>query len=377
MNKKKIFLVYLKTGGGHLAPARAIANYLKKHYPDEYESILVNGLEEAGKIVQYSIEDGYRILQAQSKWYYEFLYLTNKFSPIAYWNRWLLSNFMMKYLEKRILSEKPDKIVIFHFFCYDPVYRILAKHNLSIPVITVVTDPFTAHPLWFLKKDQNFILFSERLKNHVAGIGIPNENLHVFPFILDEKFSQPMTPQACDFAKRKLKIDSSFETLLILGGGDGIPKGYEILNELIRSGFEGNIAIVCGRNTTLRKRCIELADSSGKHNIYVFGYIDFVYELLNIAKVVITKCGASTFMEIIQMGKIPVIIDYLWEQEKGNVEFLTDNGMGIYEPSIRKLPALVNRLFEDKEYYQSFIENIIKGKPENGCTAVAEFIRNF
>jgi processive 1,2-diacylglycerol beta-glucosyltransferase/1,2-diacylglycerol 3-beta-galactosyltransferase len=34
-----------------------------------------------------------------------------------------------------------------------------------------------------------------------------------------------------------------------------------------------------------------------------------------------SKCGASTFMEILLSKKIPIITDYIWEQEKGNVDY--------------------------------------------------------
>jgi len=44
---------------------------------------------------------------------------------------------------------------------------------------------------------------------------------------------------------------------------------------------------------------------------------DFIYELINISDVVLTKCGASTIMENINLKKVPVVNDYIWEQEQG------------------------------------------------------------
>ncbi|MEJ2105346.1 MAG: hypothetical protein P8X47_12335, partial [Ignavibacteriaceae bacterium] len=146
--------VYLKTGGGHLAPARAILNYMNKHFSDKAEPQLIYGFEKTPRWVQFIIEDGYRILQYTGKWFFEFLYALNKFSFAALISCNLVAPFMSKYLEQVIVKEKPEKIVIFHIFCIIPVFRILKKHNLSIPVLTVITDPFTPHPMWFLKKNQ-------------------------------------------------------------------------------------------------------------------------------------------------------------------------------------------------------------------------------
>ena len=49
----------------------------------------------------------------------------------------------------------------------------------------------------------------------------------------------------------------------------------------------------------------KLRDKHRINNLKVFGYVDFIHSLINISDVVITKCGASTFMEILMMGKVP------------------------------------------------------------------------
>ncbi|MCW8812754.1 MAG: hypothetical protein OQK65_04390, partial [Chlorobium sp.] len=72
--KKKYLFVYLKTGGGHLAPARAIFNYMNKHFSDTAEPKLIYGFEKTPRWVQFIIEDGYRMLQYTGKWFFEFLY---------------------------------------------------------------------------------------------------------------------------------------------------------------------------------------------------------------------------------------------------------------------------------------------------------------
>lgn len=106
----------------------------------------------------------------------------------------------------------------------------------------------------------------------------------------------------------------------------------------------------------------------------VFAFVDFVYELLNTADIVITKCGASTIMEILLMKKIPVINDYLWEQELGNMEFVRDNRLGIYEPDMKNLPAVIGRLISDEDEYRSYRGRIESMHLRSGTKEVAEFI---
>jgi UDP-N-acetylglucosamine:LPS N-acetylglucosamine transferase len=371
--KKKYLFFYLKTGGGHLAPARSIFNYMNKHFAETAEPKLIYGFEKTPRWVQYIIEDGYRMLQYSGKWFFEFLYALNKFPPVARISCNLLAPFMKKYLEEVIISEKPDKIVIFHFFLILPIHRILKNNKLSVPVVTVITDPFTPHPMWFLVKDQEFIVSSSVLKEKIIQKK-RGYNVHTFPFVIDEKFSKLIPPNEIASLKNKYEYNPAKKLLLILGGGDGIPKGERILEEILLSKPDYEIGIVCGKNEILQKGAENLKKKYEAINLKIYGYVDFIYELINISDVVLTKCGASTIMEILNLKKVPVVNDYIWEQEQGNVDYLIEKKLGIYEPKIKKLPAVIKNLLEDEKLYSSYKENIIKEKIVNGLPMAAQYI---
>jgi processive 1,2-diacylglycerol beta-glucosyltransferase/1,2-diacylglycerol 3-beta-galactosyltransferase len=365
--------VYLKTGGGHLAPARAIFNYMNKYFTDITEPILIYGFEKTPRWVQYIIEDGYRMLQYTGKWFFEFLYAINKIPIVARITCLLISPFTKNYLEDVIIKERPDKIVIFHFFLIIPVHRILKRKKLSIPVVTVITDPFTPHTMWFLVKNQNFIVFSKDLRTKVLKKK-RGYKVNTFPFVIDDKFSKTLSGEEIVSAKKKFEYDPAKKMLLILGGGDGIPKGEKILEELLKSKPDYEIGIVCGKNEILQMGAENLKVKFSAENLKIYGYVDFIYELINISDVVLTKCGASTIMEILNLKKVPVVNDYIWEQEQGNVDYLLEKKLGIYEPKIKMLPEVVKNLFEDEKLYSFYKENIIKEKIYNGVKEVTEFI---
>ena len=373
MQKKHLFL-YLKTGGGHLAPARSIANYINAKHGDKVNPVLSDGFKGVHKWIRFAIEDGYRLSQARAIWIFETLYAINKFKWIGRSLIFILSYFIKPHLEKQILDVKPEKIVIFHFFLIKPVLQVLRKQMLEIPVTVVVTDPFTAHPFWFLDISPKFIVFSEKLKEHAIKKGIQPRAISVFPFILDEKFTRPLNPLLSHSIKRNLGFDTNKKLILILGGGDGIPKGKKILKNLLKRKTGIQVAIVCGNNQNLYKKAWELKSKHNFNNLKIFGYVDFVYELINISDVVITKCGASTFMEILMAGKIPVISSYIWEQEKGNMEFVRDNRLGLYEKSASLLPVKVNEIIYNPDITEVYKTNIQKISLKNGTPSVSEFI---
>lgn len=373
IKKEKFMFFYLRTGGGHLAPAKATANYIEKNYSN-IKTVLVDGLKEAPFYARFIVEDGYRILQNKAKWYFEFLYAVNKLKIFAKINSMLVSGRVLPYIKHQILTEKPTKIVIFHFFLIKPVYKILKENNLNIPVITVVTDPYSAHPVWFLDKKQNIIVFSNKVKNYATKKRIPSKNIKVFNFILDEKYSNPIEKELLPELKEKYGVNPNYKTVLIVGGGDGIPRGEKIIKELMSNINNANVILVCGKNKRLYTYANKLKKKKNYNNLTVFGYVDFVYELLNISDIVISKCGASTFMEILLTQKIPIINDYIWEQEKGNVDYLVENDMGIYEKHIHELPHIINKLINDSDYYNSFINNIKSAKLKNGLPEFSDYI---
>jgi UDP-N-acetylglucosamine:LPS N-acetylglucosamine transferase len=373
--KKKYLFVYLKTGGGHLAPARAIFNYMNKHFSYNTDPKLIYGFEKTPRWVQFIIEDGYRMLQYTGKWFFEFLYAINKIPLVARITCNLISPFMKKYLEEVILKERPDKIVIFHFFCIIPVFKILRKNKLSIPVQTVITDPFTPHPMWFLEKRQDFIVFSKDLEEKIIKMK-KDYAVKNFPFVIDDKFSKVLSHDEVNSIKKDFGYEPGKKMILILGGGDGIPKGERILEEILEANIKAEIGIVCGKNEVLQKGIENLKKRYKADHLKIYSYVDFIYELINISDVVITKCGASTIMEILNLKKVPVVNDYIWEQEQGNVDYLIDKRLGIYEPKIEKLSGIIEKLFEDEKYYLSYKENILKEKIINGVIEVSEYIRN-
>jgi UDP-N-acetylglucosamine:LPS N-acetylglucosamine transferase len=374
--KKKILFLYLKTGGGHEAPARAIANYLNKHKNDEIESVLFDGFEKSKRIARLVVVDGYRFLQNNAKWIFELIYAVHKIRFVSEISAFLVSMNTQKYLDVTILNEKPDKIVILHFFLIQPVYNILKSNKLNIPVITVVTDPYSAHPLWFLNKNQNFIVFSKKLKDKLIHDGIKETNINVFPFILDEKFSKRATPDDIAVYKKKYEIKSS-DVLLILGGGDGIPHGLAILNNIMKLNIDFDVLVVCGKDKKLYDNALKLKEKLNDTRLKVFGFVDFVYELISVSDVIISKCGASTFMEILLSRKVPIINSYIWEQEKGNVDFLVENELGIYEKNIFRLPEIVKQLFLNRKLIEKYKCNIGKMNLVNGADQVSEFIAQF
>ena len=369
--------LYLKTGGGHLAPAKAVAEKIKAKRKADVEIKLVDGLSESNIVAKKIIEDGYKNAVNKAVWTFEFLYALHKIRFIGKLTAAVVSRFVKPGIEKQILETLPKKIVVFHFFLIKPVFEIIGDHNLDIPVITVVTDPFTAHPIWFLEKDQNYVVFSDLLRDKCIEDGISKNRLHVFPFVLDSRFSQKVNEHKVERIRKKLGFEPDSKIVLIMGGGDGMPHGKKILKKIIDRNIGAEIAIVCGKNEKQFAKAMKFKNKNAIKNLKVYGYINFVHSLVSISDVVVTKCGASTFMEILMMGKVPVINNYIWEQEKGNMEFVCKNNMGILEKNTSSIPDVLHKLLADNDFYNTIRQNIRNATFRNGVGQVSDYILKF
>jgi processive 1,2-diacylglycerol beta-glucosyltransferase/1,2-diacylglycerol 3-beta-galactosyltransferase len=79
-------------------------------------------------------------------------------------------------------------------------------------------------------------------------------------------------------------------------------------------------------------------------------------------------------MEILNLKKVPIVNDYIWEQEQGNVDYLIEKKLGIYKPKIENLPGVIKNLLEDEKFYSIYSDNILKEKIYNGVKDVASYL---
>ncbi|WP_047451481.1 MGDG synthase family glycosyltransferase [Alistipes sp. ZOR0009] len=372
---KRIALLYLRTGGGHEAPARSIASYLSHKYPESCTPMLYNCLENAPRYINGVVEDGYRMAQKRAKWVYSVLYELNKYRPFSLSTAALVGKPIKDYVRQVVLPNKPDKIVVLHFFIIKPVMDLVEELGLKIKVEVIVTDPFTAHPFWFLRKGPSYVLFSERLKEKVLKEKWADEDrIKVFPFIVNSRFERPMGAEERQVVANTLKINQSKKTILLLGGGDGMPGAMDILKSMVALRLDANIVVVCGRDEEQRRSLLRAGFEGRFASFAALGFVGYVYELINIADVVITKGGPNTIMEILMSGKIPIVNSYIWEQEKGNLEFVVQNGLGVYEPTPYRVGHAALRFISNDSVMSRYKERVRQQQLTNGTHLVSEYI---
>ncbi len=98
--------------------------------------------------------------------------------------------------------------------------------------------------------------------------------------------------------------------------------------------------VVCGNNVQLRKD-LEIKQKAEPRLKKVFGFVDFMDELMGSSDLLITKPGGITVSESIAMGVPMIFIEPIPGQEEANADYLVEQGAGV---KARNLPVLLCKL---------------------------------
>jgi len=376
--EQRIGFLYLKTGGGHVSGANALIARLKEKYSDNAEYIPQNGFKNSNWIARIFFEKGYLATSNYFELGYVAFYQSTKPKPILTFCRWLLRPFIVKNLVIFLKAEKITKLICLHEILIPLVRIAIDRVNPNIPLLSIVMDPFTAHPSWFYTKDTELIVFSQKLqKEAVEHYGFKPERVHQFPIMLSRSFDRRYTLEEKSAAKKKHGIPFDKKIVLAVGGGEGLKSTLAIVNAFIFQRCPAHLIVICGKNKVLKTQLEILLKTTQITNIQVFGFVSFMPDLINVSDCVITKGGPATVMETLSAGKPLILASYVRGQELGNMLYVVNNNLGWYIPKPRKIIKKVKEIIADDSLLASIEKKIDAMCIQNGLESIADFIYRF
>jgi UDP-N-acetylglucosamine:LPS N-acetylglucosamine transferase len=376
--KQRIAFLYLNTGGGHIAPARTLVRAIEERYPETATPFLFNGFSEKMRMSRFFFVDGYAITSNYFEPGYVLFYRITEYPLSIRFGNYLISLNGERNLARFLREQRITKVVCLHEVLIIMARRAINRVNPSIPLITVVTDPFTAHALWFYEKRATLVVFSEKLRQEaVSRYGFSADRVHLFPFILSRSYERRYTIEEILLARARLGIPSGQKVILIAGGGEGLKGAARLVSAFIKRKRSETLIVVCGKNAMLRRRVTRTVWRNRAENVMVFGFVDFMCDLLNIADCVITKGGASTVMETLAVGKPVIFSTFIRGQELGNVLYAVQNGVGWYIKKTREILDQAEKVLADEILARNISDNAKRLGLRNGLDDLVRFIHDF
>ncbi len=333
---KRVLLLFSDTGGGHRAAAEAIRDSLLREHAGEVLVEMVDVFRSYTPFPFKYMPELYPILINRGKTSWGISYrFTNTRSRAK-----LISQGMYASIEKglkRMLRDHPaDVVVSVHSLLTRPTMQAFTQLEKRPPFIVVVTDLVSTHAFWYDKRAERTLVPTQEA--YVRGLesGLQPDQMRVTGLPVHPSFAEGLKDKAA--ARAELGWDDKLPMVLLVGGGEGMGPMYKVARAINDEGVKCQIAVITGRNKELKDR-LEACDWNQPTHIYPF--VTNMPVLMAASDILVTKAGPATISEACIAGLPLILYDAIPGQETGNVDFVVNNGAGVFAPSSQEVTAAI------------------------------------
>ncbi len=376
MTKRILFLIS-DTGGGHRSAANAITAALDQTRSGPYGEPLEfeHRVEDVASHCTFPLSllgPAYSAALRFAPPLYGALYLaTNgraRFRAVIT----LCEPLYRRRLRDLFIAYKPDVIVSVHPLLNHAALRARADAGmLDVPVVTVITDLGKVHEGWLVPDVDAVVVPAREVYARALDRGFPPDRIY--------HLGHPVHPKFEDVSETKqqirvqLGLPADQTIALLMAGGEGGGKLLPTTLALAKSKLPLHLVVVTGRNASLRSKLEELAPSLATP-MTVLGYCDNVPELMRSADLLVTKAGPGTIAEA-SLAEVPVVVyDFIPGQERGNLDYVRTNGIGVVALTTADVVRSVRRIVANLERLQSMRDRQASVAPRGSSRRIAALI---
>lgn len=342
---RSILILMSRTGGGHLASARA----LEAEFHAQRAGLTVTIVDVLTDHLSFPfsrLPKTYDGLVNRTPRLWHAMWRATSRPVVARPSAALVRRLSRRKLERLVTATRPDLVVSVHPLVNDLVLPVLARLSPASRYVTVVTDLGGIHPAWLHPKNAAIYLPTERAVEIAAARGLPRDRLHAYGLPIRADFAR----EAADRAETRagFGLDPALPVVLVMGGGGGIGPIEAIVREAAAAlaaaspgGPVAQIAVVCATNERLKARL-----EAGRWPVPVtaLGYVDRMADLMHAGDLLVTKAGPGTIAEASVRGLPMLLYGFIPGQEAPNVDHVVEAGAGLFEPKPKRIGADIARL---------------------------------
>ena len=347
---KTLELVFFDAGGGHRSAANALCEVVRcEGRPWDLRLMnlqeLLDEMDVFRKLTGIRMQDIYNLI-LQRGWTLGSAQLL----PLMHGIIRVYHSTQVKLLTKYWKNRKSDMIVSvipnFNRAMFDAAQIAMP----GVPMVTILTD-FADYPphFWIERQPQYFICGTERAYRQALGMGHPKERVFLTSgMILNPRFYETVKVNP-DEDREALGLDPNLPVALLMFGGEGSTKMYDIAQRLNESSLEVQIIAICGKNQKLEARMREMPRRIPMH---VEGFTREVPRFMRLSDFFIGKPGPGSISEAVALG-LPVIVEsnsWTLPQERYNAAWVEEESVGIALSSFRgQIVDAVGRMTDPKQ----------------------------
>ncbi len=359
----KIDIIHATAGEGHRKIAMAVQDAFMRVGRNDIQTRLLNALDYTSAEFQKTYTPLYfwSVKHAPMLWgaAYELLDWPWVSPCVAPFRALYNSEHGAKLLEE-IQKNKSDVVISTHFFAPELLGRAKLKGQIQSKLVTVITD-FYPHAVWVNPGTDHYWGMCEETKMDLLRRGVPIGKITAGGIPVHARFKPAGKKQEY---LQKHGLQGGRFTLLLTSGSFGLGPQEKIL-ELLKD-FQDKVQcfVVCANNKDMKAA---LESKSYPYPVKVFGFIDFMDELMEASDLMVAKPGGSTTSESLSKGVPMVIIKPIPGQETRNAQLLKSRNAAFFMNDPEELHAIVKNVLEHPGELEAKRHAICElGRPDAG-----------
>lgn len=366
---KKVFFVYTNSGAGHRRAAEAMYDVARDAFPDAQIEI-ADVLDYSTPLFKRTYPETYLTMvnRVPRLWGWSYAFLDfSIIDRIGRIFRRRTNALNCRRFCEWIAREQPDLVITTHFLPNEIISQMKKKNFFHGKLVTCITD-YYPHAFWRDNGVDLYITPNEDLIARLNQLGVPVPRIRPLGIPIGKEFLQEYSHEEI---REKLGLNKEKFTILLASGGFGIGPVEDVLQEILKISAPLQIMVVCGNNLKLQEN-LKRIQNNGVHDLYIFGFVQNMHELMAAGDVMVTKSGGLTTTEAMARG-IPMIVLYpIPGQEESNCNFIVRHHAGKRADNPEEVRAIIERLLKNPEELMQMHEQM---KPLGRPSAATDILK--
>ncbi len=338
----KISIFHASAGHGHKKVAQVLCDALKRQAPSEADCEVFDALDFTPPVFRSTYPALYynSVKHAPALWGWAY---ETADRPLVYRFlrplRSLANRVNGRGILEKVHAENPAVVVSTHFFTAELLASAKMRGEIRTHLITVITD-FYPHTFWVNPGTDLYWVMSSEGAEELLRRGVDPVRIRAAGIPVDPAFKPQGAKESLlkrwDFSRERF-------TVLMTSGSFGLGPQEELLKALRPYGKRLQCFVVCGNNSALEAR-LKALDFG--FPVRVFGFVDFMPDLMEASDLLVAKSGGSTTTEALSKELPMVVMEPIPGQESRNARLLGDRHAAFFIKSPGQIATIMKVIFD-------------------------------
>lgn len=340
MKKKKVLIVSMSAGFGHIRAGDTLLDYAKENLPEVHaEHVDIFTINMLFK--DYS--KFYDLISKRIPIVWSFIYNVSDFKPVVFIIKTIARlNIFYSRKTKNYISKKNPDIVIFTipppFFSF-ALKRVRPKMKIGV----VVTDYYAHSYYKFPFVDYYFVAHDEVSKN-LEKLGVEKEKIIVSGIPINPRF---YIKEDVKKLKSEYGLHNGLPVIVFIASFKISKRDLVyLIRQLLNFNQKCNVIFIAAGKKALYD--VVSRAFAGNERLSIVNWTNMMEEYIKMSDVVISKAGGLTVSECLAIKKPMIIVNPIPGQEEYNAEFVEKNHLGIRVKNVRSITSVLSKFISPK-----------------------------